>query len=247
MPHDSVTRGTAAPSSRWHFPDVDGRGPYATSLAVLNTSDRDAEVTATLYFARRPPVSRSFAVGAFLRRELSSADLGIAPDESAAVSIRSTAPVVAERVTAGTAEAGGWRRAAAGVTWTGTEWWFATRGPLHPGVGGPMQSTDFVIANLSSTPARVMVSSFERQPGYMGGSRPYEFVLDIDPERVVRVPVASAPLAGVRYIGADAVTVTSVAHDGHPAAAIIVERTDYLGGAGVARASASSIIGNVVR
>jgi hypothetical protein len=92
-----------------------------------------------------------------------------------------------------------------------------------------------------------MVSSFERQPGYMGGSRPYEFVLDIDPERVVRVPVASAPLAGVRYIGADAVTVTSVAHDGHPAAAIIVERTDYLGVAGVARASASSIIGNVVR
>lgn len=239
VPHDSVTRGTLVPASRWFFPDVDGRGPFESSIAVLNPSATDATLTLTAYFANQDPATRCVDVPAGLRLELSLAELGIPPDTAASIGIRASAAIVAERVTDGGRPAR-WRRSAAGVTTAGVEWRFANGGAAWAGTAE--RQGELVLTNVSDTDARVEVWSYVTQPGYMGGSRGYSFEVPVGANRVVRVPMLKEAEAGGRYIAPDLITVRSL--DG---AAILVERTHTWAIDGVARAGATSIIGNVIR
>lgn len=243
VPHESINRGTAVPGTRWLFPDVDGRGPVVHSLAVMNPSAANAAFRATIFFEDRAPLARSFEVASGVRRELTLADLGIPPNAAASVELRVTnsVPVVAERVSTCTAGGAVWRRTASGLTEAGARFEFAAASPLgtHPAAG------ELVVTNLSVQPARVEVHSYLVLPGYMGGSRMHAFAVDVAPQRVLRLQVPQPD--GGRLVGPGALGVVSVPVGPGPAAEIVVERTHYWPIAGVERAGAASIVGNVVR
>lgn len=237
VPHESVTRGTLVPAVRWYFPDVDGRGPYETGIAVFNPSSADASLTLTTYFADRELTTRRLDLPAGLRRELSLADMGIAAG-TASFGVLASAPIVAERVTVGRDTR--WRRAAAGVTNAGVEWEFATGATAWTGTAE--RQGELVVTNVSDRDTRVTVTSYVTRPGYMGGSRGFSFEVAVPANRVTRIPFVREHDAPAAFIADDWISVKSL--DGTP---IIVERTHTWAIDGVSRAGASSIIGNVIR
>jgi hypothetical protein len=144
----SASPGVAAPSTRWVFPEVDGRPGLETSIVVFNPSSREAIVDVSLLYdgqdERRagalviPPGGRA----AIPARQL---DGLVGLRASAELVSRNGASVVAERGILAHDDAGPWRLASSGATTPGARW-------MLPGIE---QQPDIVITNVSSVAANV--------------------------------------------------------------------------------------------
>src|SRR5262249_38941747 len=140
-------------SPRWYFPDVDDRGPYRSSIVLMNPGGAATTVAATFLFADRAPTSTQIALAAGERKVLAYPDIPVPPGIAYSVSLATTggAGIVAERVSAGTTKSGTWRRSALGAMDTNTRWLFPSIGmTLH-------EDADLVILNTSDDTARVKI------------------------------------------------------------------------------------------
>jgi hypothetical protein len=220
---------------------MDSRGPFASSLVVLNPSPKPTRVTITAQFPDRDPARLEIALTAGERRELTLRDLpvpagttfGVIMDASDGVGI------VAERASSGATESGAWRRSAIGAMQPGTRWTFPTAGSLS------LNDADLALLNVSDTTARVRIRM-----------RFYGFECCDTSEAIVEVPARGSlhvpmgindPARTIQTLSNGSLVIDSIANSSGVVASIVVERTNYWDADGVRHARASSVIGNQVQ
>jgi hypothetical protein len=168
-----ATPGSARPSSRWIFPEVDGDARFETAIVVANTAAQTGEVGVSLLYADRSPASLGrIRIPPHGRTSIPVRQLPALAGSRASVEIvsRNGVPVVAERTFAGRDADGSWRVATAGAP-----------APAHRWVWPRSQagtSTDLIVTNLSEFDAEVEVY-FAKNDSY---------VFDTPRSTVVRVP-----------------------------------------------------------
>jgi hypothetical protein len=242
VPHDSVTRGAWTAATHWYLPDMDSRGPFASSLVVMNPSATPTRVTITSQFPDRAPARVEIALTGGERRELTQRDLPVPPNVTFGVAIESSdgVGIVAERVASGATASGAWRRSAIGSTEPGTRWIFPSAGFLS------VNDTDLVVLNVSDTTARVRIRM--RNYGFECCDNSEAFV-DVPPRGSLHVPMGTndpARTIPTNLFGGSLV-IDSVSYSGGTAAPIVVERTTYWDLDGVRHGRAASVIGNQVQ
>jgi hypothetical protein len=240
VPHDSVTRGAWQTSTRWYFPDMDSRGPFASSLVVMNPTTTPTYVKVTTQGPTAYSAQVEIALTGHERRELTLRDLPAPLNSTFGVSLEASngVGIVAERVAFGATESGAWRRSATGATAAGTKWLFPNSGPLG------FSNTDLVIMNVSDTTASVRIRSITRGFECCDTTDdtvqvPARATVHValgrnDPARTIGVPVGS-------------LTVESIVNSSGVIASIVVERTTYWEQDGVRHGRATSVIGNQVQ
>jgi hypothetical protein len=241
VPHDSVTRGAWQTATRWYFPDMDSRGPFASSLVLMNPSSLPTRATITTALPSGASAHVEVALTAGERRELTLRDLPAPAGTTfgAVVESANGIGIVAERVASGVTESGAWRRAAIGTTQSGTSWVLPTSNSLVA------NETDLVVMNVSDFPARVRVKM-----------RVYDFEccsvsegsVDIPPRGAVHLPLGFYdPNRTVAVLPFGMMMVESVANSSGATAQIVVERTNYWDQDGVHHGRASSVLANQVQ
>jgi hypothetical protein len=235
VPHDSVAPGASTASAHWYFPDVDGRGPYRSSVMLMNPTDTRAMITATFNFADRAPTSTQVVLNGGERRELAYPEIPVPASTAYGVTLNSTVDVIAERVSTGTTSSGIWRRSALGATELGTRW-------LFPSAGMRLrEGTDVVILNPSDDTARVKLSFTDSTPDSPTSDAA---TVDVPAHRSVRVPVgANDPGRPIKMLSATTMSAESIANSGGKIVPVVVERTNYWDADGVHHARAVSFIG----
>jgi hypothetical protein len=233
VPHDSVTRGAWLTSTKWYFPDMDSRGPFATSLVVMNPTATPTRVSITTQGPNGSPAHLDINLTGNERRELTMRDLPAPGNSTFGVALEASngVGIVAERVASGATDSGGWRRSSIGAMAPGTKWIFASAGQTS------ISDTDLVVMNVSDTSATVRIRSTSR--GFEccdttdntiqvpARSTVHVAMGANDPARTISLPV------GLLQVDSDA--------------QIVVERTTYWDQDGVHHARATSIIGNQVQ
>jgi hypothetical protein len=241
VPHDSVTRGGWMTGTHWYFPDMDSRGPFTTSVVVMNPSARATQLTVTTQFADRSPNHMQVALTAGERRELTLRDLPAPANTTFGVVIDTSdgVGIVAERAASGVTDSGAWRRSTLGTTQPGTRWVFPSSGDSGT------NRADLVVLNTADTPAHVRVSM--RFYGFECCDNSEAF-FDVPARGTVHVPIGSNdPARTISVLSAGPITVESVANGSGAIAPIVVERTTYWDQDGVVRGRATSMIGNQVQ
>jgi hypothetical protein len=239
VPHDSVTRGATVTSTRWTFPDMDSRGPFASSLVVMNPSGSPTTVNLAFEFPDRTPARAQLTLAPGERRELTQRDLPVPPNTTFGASIESSngVGIVAELISTGVTASGGWRRSALGAMQSGTRWVFAGRGMA--------EESDVVLFNDSDITARVAIRM--RARGF-DSIESTEGVIEVPARTNVHVPIGlNDPARTIPVLAGGLLTVESVANLSDFVALIVVERTSYWDADGVTRGRATSIIGNRVQ
>ena len=241
VPHDSVTRGAWLTSTKWYFPDMDSRGPFASSLVVLNPTGTPTRVTVTTQGpSGGSPASVDIALTANERRELTMRDLPAPANSTFGVALEASngVAIVAERVAAGATDSGGWRRSAIGATAPSTKWIFASSGTPY------VNDSDLVVMNVSPVAATVRIRSTNR--GFEC-CETTDATIQVPARATVHVPIGLNDPARTITVPLGLVTVESVPDSSNFSASIVVERTTYWDQDGVKHARATSIIGNQVQ
>jgi hypothetical protein len=238
VPHDSVTRGAWNTAAHWYFPDMDSRGPFASSLVVMNPSATPTRVMVTSQFPDREPARLDIALTAGERRELTQRDLPVPPNTTFGVilDVSDGVGIVAERTSSGVTASGAWRRSAIGAMQPGTRWIFPSAGSLL------VNDTDLVVLNVSDTTARVRIRmryyGFECCDGSEG-------IVEVPARGSLHVPLSyNDPARTIPTLGAGSLVIDSIANSSGAVASIVVERTNYWDVDGVRHSRASSVIGN---
>jgi hypothetical protein len=241
VPHDSVSRGAWTTATHWYFPDVDSRGPFASSIVLMNPTTKSTKVTLTSQFPDRAPARLDIALTGGERRELTLRDLpvpagttfGIIVDASDGVGI------VAERTASGATSSGGWRRSTLGAMQPGTSWILPTTGSLA------LDATDLVLLNVSDTPAHVRIRM--RYTDYEC-CETSEATVDVPARGSLHVPMGTNdPARTIPTFSGASLIVDSIPNASGATASIVVERTNYSDIDGVTRSRTNSIIANQVR
>ncbi len=241
VPHDSVTRGAWLTSPHWYFPDMDSRGPFTTSLVLMNPSPTPARATVTLQFPDRGPTTLNVALTAGERRELTLSDLSVPAGTlfGAIVDTADGVGIVAERTSTGATASGAWRRSAIGAMQPGTQWLLPTSGGLY------YNDTDLVFLNVSDTTARIRIRMISY--GFDCCDRS-EAIVEVPARGSLHVPIGyNDPARTINVLSSGTMTIDSIANASGNTASIVVERTNYWSVDGVAHARASSVLGNQVQ
>jgi N-carbamoylputrescine amidase len=221
VPHDSVTRGAWLASPQWYFPDMDSRGPFTSSLVLMNPSATPARVTITLQFPDRAPASLNIALTAGERRELTLSDLSVPAGTTfgAIVNTADGVGIVTERTSSGATASGVWRRSALGAMQPGTQWLLPTSGALY------VNETDLAILNVSDTTARVRIRMIAYNFECCDRS---EAMVDVPARGSVHVPIGyNDPARTINVLSSGTMTIDSIANDSGKVGSIVVERTNY--------------------
>lgn len=169
----TATPGTATPSTRWIFPEVDAGAPFDTRLVIANVARRSAVVDVSLLYADRPAVAAGrVSIPAGGRTSIPVRQLRWLMGTRASIEISSVngTPLIAERTFEGRDDRGAWRVATTGAPAPATRWVFP-----RPDAG---TTTDLILTNLSAFPADVELH-FEKSDSY---------IYDIGVSKVVTVP-----------------------------------------------------------
>jgi hypothetical protein len=222
----SASPGVASPSTRWTFPEVDGRGGLETSIVVVNPSPREATVDVSVLYESRD----EHRAGALVIRPGGRAVIP-APRFDGLAGVRASVElvsrdgvaVVAERTVLARDAAGPWRLASPGAAASGPHW-------VLPWAS---EQPDLVITNVSSTPASVEL--IYRSP------RKEDAI-----HAIVTVPARHRSTYAMPPDTAGSVSVRSQLVDGR-LADIVVEQVRRGGSDGVATARTAGIIGGRVQ
>jgi hypothetical protein len=222
----SASPGAASPSTRWTFPEVDGRSGLETSIVVANPSAREATVDVSILYESQD----ERRAGALVIRPGGRAAIparrfeGLAGVRASVELVsRNGVAVVAERTVLAHDTAGPWRLASPGAIAAGPRWEL-------PWAGGP---SDLVITNVSSMPASVEL--IYRSPRKEDAIR-----------EVVTVPARHRSTYAMPPDTAGGVSVRSQRADGSPAE-IVVEHVRHGESDGGATARTAGIIGGRVQ
>jgi hypothetical protein len=241
VPHDSVSRGAWTTATHWYFPDVDSRGPFASSIVLMNPTAQPTKVTLTSQFPDRDPARLDVALTGGERRELTLRDLPVPAGTTFGVIIDASdgVGIAAERTSSGATSSGGWRRSALGAMQPGTSWILPTTGSLS------LDATDLVVLNVSDTPARVRIRM--RYYGYEC-CETSEATVEVPARGSRHVPLGTNdPARTIPTFSNASLIVDSIPNASGATASIVVERTNYWDVDGVTRSRTNSIIGNQVR
>ena len=222
----SSSPGVSLPSTRWMFPEVDGRSGLETSVVVANPSSREAIVDVALLFdGQDERRAGALVIPAGGRAAIPARRLDGLAGLRAAVELvsRNGVAVVAERTVLANDAAGPWRLARAGAIDAGPRW-------KLPAIA---QQPDIVIANVSAVPASVELIY---QPP--SGDDAVRAIIDVPARRraTFRVPG-----------GIDGVLSVSSRPTGVGVADVVVELVRRGDGDGAAVGRAVGIIGGLVR
>jgi hypothetical protein len=222
----SASPGVAAPSTRWTFPEVDGRSGLETSMVVANPTSREATVDVSILYESQD----ERRAGALVIRPGGRAAIparrfaGLAGVRASVELVsRDGVAVVAERTILAHDADGPWRLASPGATAAGPRWVL----PLATG------QADIVITNVSSIPATVDVR--HRSP-----------TKEDDDRIVVTVPARHRSVYRLPPGTDSRVSVSSQLVDGR-LADIIVEQVRHGASDGVATTRTAGIIGGRVK
>jgi hypothetical protein len=175
--------GTATPSARWIFPDVDGRDDGETTVVVANPSARDAIVDVSLLYDDRDERSAGAALVPAGGRTTIPVRLlaGLAGTRaSMELTSRDGVRVVAERTRRGRDATGPWRLSMAGAPQAGAEWT----------IPALQYASSLVFTNVSNEPATLELHS-EIADTY--ADNPIRLTVTVPPRRRVTYNWPSRP------------------------------------------------------